>query len=139
MRPVLSTAGRISPLLDCGNAYSSKFPIALIDGVMAGCEGAVGVPLEPVVGDDVEVSPHGASSNVRSSKIGKYFKGFINLLSKRNLYKFIRYVLHVSCAVHSTTTPSTPSSTSCVRRALTSVFCQSRCGWSGRPSSSTRT
>jgi hypothetical protein len=65
--------------LDCGNANSSKFPVALIDGVMAGCECAVGVPLEPVVGDAVKVSPHAASSNVRSSKIGKNIKRFIDV------------------------------------------------------------
>jgi len=39
---------------------------------------------------------------------------------------------------HSAYTPNTPSSTTCSKRALTSVFCQSRPAAPGNPSNSTR-
>jgi hypothetical protein len=47
-------AGRISPLLDSGKEYSWKVPLAIIDGVVLGCERTVGESMGPVV--DVEVT-----------------------------------------------------------------------------------
>ena len=65
-------AGRISPLLESGNEYSRKVPLAIIDGVVLGCEWPVGESIGPMVEVvDVNESPQAAINNVRRSKIGR--------------------------------------------------------------------
>jgi len=65
-------AGRIRPLLICGNGYSRKLPAASIDGVVVDCECTIGVLVDPLVDEDVKESPQAASTKVRSSKKRKY-------------------------------------------------------------------
>src|SRR5229473_2597231 len=71
MRPSWSIAGRIMPLSLCGNGYSRKFPVAVIDGrgvdrIVAGVEVSMG----PVFVADEFVSPppHAANNTARSSR-----------------------------------------------------------------------
>jgi len=75
-------AGRISPLLDWGNEYSWKVPLAISEGVVPGCEWTVGESTGPAF-DEVGVneSPQAVKRNVRRSKIGKIVKrfNFINM------------------------------------------------------------
>ena len=65
-------AGRISPLLDRGNEYSWKVPLAIIDGVVLGCECTVGESIDPTV-DVVGVneSLQAESNSINSKRKGK--------------------------------------------------------------------
>src|SRR5579884_1687595 len=63
-------AGRISPLLVCGSAYSWKFPVAITAGVAACWLEAVGESMGPVAEDWVTGSPQAARSR-ESNRMGR--------------------------------------------------------------------
>src|SRR6266571_9184367 len=64
-------AGRISPLLDRGNEYSWKVPLAIIDGVVLGCEWIVGESISPTVDVGVNESPQAESNSINAKRKGK--------------------------------------------------------------------
>jgi len=64
-------AGRISPLLDKGNEYSWKVPLAIIDGVVLGCEWIVGESISPTVDVGVNESPQAESNSINAKRKGK--------------------------------------------------------------------
>ncbi len=64
-------AGRISPLLDRGNEYSWKVPLAIIDAVVLGCECTVGDSIGPMVDEDVKESPQAESNSMNNKRKGK--------------------------------------------------------------------
>ena len=61
-------AGRISPLLNRGNEYSWKVPLAIIDGVVLGCECTVGDSIVPIVDEDVKESPQAESNSMNNKR-----------------------------------------------------------------------
>ena len=71
MCPSWSIAGRISPLLESGNAYSWKLPTAIIVGVVLDWECEVGESIGPIVEVDVYESPQAASKSINSKRKGK--------------------------------------------------------------------
>jgi hypothetical protein len=64
-------AGRISPLLGRGNEYSWKVPLAIIDGVVLGCECAVGESIGPTVDVGVNEPPQAESNGINTRRSGK--------------------------------------------------------------------
>ena len=72
-------AGRISPLLDRGNEYSWKVPLAIIDGVVLDREWSVGESIGPMCDVvDVDVSLQAVMSNIKRSKIGRNLIRFMS-------------------------------------------------------------
>ena len=64
-------AGRISPLLDKGNEYSWKVPLAIIDGVVLGGECTIGESIGPTVDVGVNESPQAESNSINNKTKGK--------------------------------------------------------------------
>src|SRR6266487_2262465 len=64
-------AGRISPLLNRGNEYSWKVPLAIIDGVVLGCECTVGESIGPTVDVGVNELPQAESNSINTKRSGR--------------------------------------------------------------------
>jgi hypothetical protein len=58
-----------------------KVPLAIIDGVVLGCDWAVVEPVGPSFDVGVNESPQAASRNMKRIKIGMYIKRFILYVS----------------------------------------------------------